>query len=104
MIAFIFLYNLRLAHLPHWLSAFIMKISDLTLTIYLLTWIPDGITYPIMVRIAPAIRDRYVWLLVTIPIALVSATLMALVVDWVFRPLHRWLMARLTKLLPKEQA
>ena len=104
VITFIFLYNLRLAHLPHWLSAFIMKISDLTLTIYLLTWIPDGITYPIMVCIAPAIRDRYVWLLVTIPIALVSATLMALVVDWIFRPLHRWLMARLTRLLPKEQA
>lgn len=104
VLTFIFLYNLRLENIPRWLSAFLMKISDLTLIIYLLTWIPDGITYPIMVRIAPAVRDRYVWLLVTVPIALISAILMALVVDWIFLPIHRWLMARLTRLLPKEQA
>lgn len=104
ILTFIFLYNLRLAHLPHWLSALITKISDLTLTIYLLTWIPDGITYPIMVRIAPAVQDRYIWLLATVPIALISATLMALVIDWVYRPLHRWLMAWLTRLLPEETA
>lgn len=104
ILTFIFLYNLRLAHLPHWLSALITKTSDLTLTIYLLTWIPDGITYPIMVRIAPAVQDRYIWLLATVPIALISATLMALVIDWVYRPLHRWLMAWLTRLLPEETA
>lgn len=96
---FVFLYNLPLENIPQWLSALIQKISDLTLTIYLLTWIPDGITYPIMVRIAPAVQDRYIWLLVTVPFALLSATLMALVVDWIYRPLHRWLMSHLSRLL-----
>lgn len=104
VLSFIFLFNLRLDNIPRALSKAIMKISDLTLAIYLLTWIPDGLTYPIMVRIAPDVRDRYVWLLVTVPIALISATIMAFVVDWVFKPLHKWIIGLLTKLLPKETA
>ena len=57
-----------------------------------------------MVRIAPAVHARYIWLLVTVPVSFLSALLMALVVDWIYRPLHRWLMARLTRLLPEEMA
>lgn len=104
VLTFVFLYNLRLDRLPKALVALITKVADLTLPIYLLTWIPDGLTYPIMVRIAPAVGDRYIWLLVTVPIALVSATLMALVIDWIFKPLHRWIMGLLTRLLLKEAA
>lgn len=104
VMTFVFVYNIRLDKLPGALKAFIMRISDLTLAIYLLTWIPDGLIYPIMVRIAPEVRDRYIWLLVTIPIVLLSSTLMAVVVDWIFKPLHRWIMGLLTRLLIKEAA
>jgi len=102
VLSFIFLYNLRLDHLPRAISSLIVKISDLTLAIYLLTWIPDGLTYPIMVRIAPAVRDRYIWLLVTVPIALIAAAAMALVIDWIYKPLYRRIMGLLVKLLPDD--
>ena len=101
---FIGLYNLRLDRIPQGLAAFISRISNLTLPAFLLTWVPDGLLYPIMVRIAPEVRDRYVWLLVTVPISFVSSLLMALVVDRVYQPLHQWLVDRLTKLLPEEKA
>lgn len=101
---FIGLFNLRLDRIPRKLAALLSRVSDLALPAFLLTWVPDGLLYPVMVRIAPAVHDRYIWLLATVPISFFSALLMALVVDWVFRPLHRWLMARLTRLLPEEQA
>lgn len=104
VLTFIFLYKLRLDRLPGWMSAVLIKISDLTLFIYLLTWIPDGLTYPRMVLIAPEVGDRYIWLLVTVPIALVSATLMALVMERIYRPLYSWIMKGLTKLLPGGKA
>ena len=101
---FIGLFNLRLDRTPRKLAALISRVSDLALPAFLLTWVPDGLLYPVMVRIAPAVHDRYIWLLVTVPISFFSALLMALVVDWIYRPLHRWLMARLTRLLPEETA
>ena len=101
---FIGLFNLRLDRIPRKLAALLSRVSDLALPAFLLTWVPDGLLYPVMVRIAPAVHDRYIWLLATVPISFFSALLMALVVDWIYRPLHRWLMARLTMLLPEEQA
>ena len=101
VLGFIFLFKLPLERIPLGFKKLIMKVSDLTLATYLLTWIPDGITYPIMVRIAPQISDRYVWLLVTVPVALISAFLMAVIIDWIFKPIYRFIMNRLNALIAK---
>jgi hypothetical protein len=100
VLTFVFIYNLNLERIPDKLARLVMKISDLTLIIYLLTWIPDGLSYPVMVQIAPDYRQRYIWLLVTVPFAFISATLMALVVDKIFQPLYRFIMGKLNKLVP----
>jgi surface polysaccharide O-acyltransferase-like enzyme len=100
VMTFVLVYNLNLERIPDKLAKLVMKISDLTLTIYLLTWIPDGLSYPIMVQIAPDYRQRYIWLLVTVPFAFISATLMALVVDKIFQPLYSFIMGKLNKLVP----
>lgn len=101
ILAFVFLFKLPLGQISPWVKRLIMRISDLTLAIYLLTWIPDGLTYPIMVRIAPQVGDRYVWLLITVPVALISAALMAVVIDWIFKPIYRFIMNRLNALILK---
>lgn len=90
VLLFVLLYRLRLSGLPAALARCIRKISDLTLPAYLLTWIPDSIIYPFLMAKVPAGAPRYKWLLLTVPFSLISALLMAQLVDWAYRPVGRF--------------
>lgn len=89
VLLFICLFRLPLGAVPGPVSALLRKVSDLTLPAYLLTWITDSLIYPRLMAAVPAGPARYPWLLLTVPLSLISALLMAQVVEWLFSPINR---------------
>lgn len=89
VLLFVILFRLPLGTVPGPVAALLRKVSDLTLPAYLLTWITDSLIYPRLMAAVPAGPARYPWLLLTVPLSLISALLMAQVVDWVFAPINR---------------
>ena len=89
VLLFVILFRLPLGMVPGAVAALLRKVSDLTLPAYLLTWITDSLIYPRLMAAVPAGPARYPWLLLTVPLSLISALLMAQVVDWVFAPINR---------------
>ena len=89
VLLFVILFRLPLGTVPGPVAAILRKVSDLTLPAYLLTWITDSLIYPRLMAAVPAGPARYPWLLLTVPLSLISALLMAQVVDWVFSPINR---------------
>ena len=89
VLLFVTLFRLPLGTVPGPVAALLRKVSDLTLPAYLLTWITDSLIYPRLMAAVPAGPARYPWLLLTVPLSLISALLMAQVVDWVFAPVNR---------------
>lgn len=89
VLLFVALFRLPLGTVPGPVAALLRKVSDLTLPAYLLTWITDSLIYPRLMAAVPAGPARYPWLLLTVPLSLISALLMAQVVDWVFAPVNR---------------
>ena len=89
VLLFVILFRLPLGTAPGPVAALLRKVSDLTLPAYLLTWITDSLIYPVLKAALPEGPARYPWLLLTVPLSLVSALLMAQVVDWVFAPVNR---------------
>ena len=85
----VILFRLPLGTVPGPVAAILRKVSDLTLPAYLLTWITDSLIYPRLMAAVPAGPARYPWLLLTVPLSLISALLMAQVVDWIFVPINR---------------
>ena len=89
VLLFVTLFHLPLGTMPGLVAALLRKVSDLTLPAYLLTWITDSLIYPRLMAAVPAGPARYPWLLLTVPLSLISALLMAQVVDWVFAPVNQ---------------
>lgn len=89
VLLFVTVFHLPLGTVPGPVAALLRKVSDLTLPAYLLTWITDSLIYPRLMAAVPAGPARYPWLLLTVPLSLISALLMAQVVDWVFAPIKR---------------
>lgn len=89
VLLFVILFRLPLDTVPGVTAALLRKVSDLTLPAYLLTWISDGLIYPRLIAAVPEGPARYPWLLLTVPLSLISALLMAQVVDWLFTPCKR---------------
>ena len=89
VLLFVILFRLPLGTVPGPVAALLRKVSDLTLPAYLLTWITDSLIYPRLMAAVPAGPARYPWLLLTVPLSLISALLMAQVVDWIFVPINR---------------
>ena len=89
VLLFVTLFHLPLGTVPGPVAAILRKVSDLTLPAYLLTWITDSLIYPVLKAALPEGPARYPWLLLTVPLSLISALLMAQVVDWIFVPINR---------------
>lgn len=89
VLLFVFLFRLPLDTVANPVAAVLRKVSDLTLPAYLLTWISDSVIYPMLKAAFPAGPARYPWLLLTVPLSLVSALLMAQLVVWLYVPIGR---------------
>jgi surface polysaccharide O-acyltransferase-like enzyme len=68
----------------------LVKISELSLPAYLLTWISDSVIYPrLIAKVAEGV-PRYKWLLLTVPLSLLAALIMAQLAMWLYAPVGNW--------------
>ncbi len=86
--------------LPGLVSRAISKIAQLSFPAYLLSWISDGIIYREFVPYFPRPEDRFIWILVLVPLSLLSSLIMAQAACWIYAPMDRFLRSRLLRLLP----
>ncbi len=103
VLLFMLLYSLDLGRLPGLCSRLIGKTAELSFAAYLMSWISDGIIYREFVPHFPEPRDRFVWVFLLVPLALLSSLLMAQLSHWIYLPLDRFLRPRLLRLLPDKQ-
>ena len=87
--------SLSLDGLGAGLRRFLVRISELSLAMYLLTWLPDRFCYPILMSRVPEIRGRYIWLPLIVCISLSAAGLLAVPVTALASRLSGALRARL---------
>lgn len=94
-----FLNSLDLHDCHTFFEKLIHKIAELSFAAYLCSWISDGIIYRVFVPHFPRPEDRFIWILVLVPLSMVASLLMAQLVHWIYKPIdHRlrgWLSARL---------
>lgn len=55
---FLFINSIRYKPAPEWLRKLIALISDLTFGAYILSWIPDQVTYPVLAAAVPEVPSR----------------------------------------------
>lgn len=65
------------------------KVASLSLPIFLVSWIPDQVVYGHLKQAVTAMPDRIPYILLTVPLVLVSATILAQVLTWVQNLLTR---------------
>ena len=99
LLIFVFLSSLNLDSCPSFISKAIYKIAELSFSAYLLSWISDGIIYREFVPYFPVPQDRFVWILVLVPLSLIFSLLLAQVIHWIYKPLDRLIRGRLLAML-----
>ncbi len=99
LLGFLFFNSLDLSRCPALLEGLIHKAAELSFSAYLLSWISDGILYRVFVPFYPQPEDRFLWIMVLVPLSLALSLLMAQVVHWIYKPIDRpirgWLSRRL---------
>lgn len=86
---FVTLYTLKTAHLPARLAAFIGWVSRLSFGAYLLSWVSDGLLYPVFIRLVPAFEARLPWALPVTALSLAIALPLAQLSEWLRLPLDK---------------
>lgn len=81
VLIFILVKNIRLSPLPEILKRFIQKISQLSLGIYLSSWIADQMVYTVLNSKVQNIPDRFYYAPVAIGIVFGISTIISLIVD-----------------------
>ena len=65
------------------------KLSQLSLPLYLLSYITDQLLYPRLAAAVPDVLGRFPWMPVVVPAGLIGAGVMAQAVDWAVKALMR---------------
>lgn len=104
LLIFVLLFSLDLERIPRLISKIIYKIAELSFAAYLLSWISDGIIYREFVPFFPRPEDRFIWILLLVPLSLIGSLLMAQLVHWIYTPIDRLIRGRLMALLPPSQS
>lgn len=99
VLSFLFLASLDLSSWPGFWKKQIGIIAELSFAAYLCSWISDGIIYRVFVPCFPQPKDRFVWILMLVPLSALTSLLMAQVVHWIYRPIDRLIRPRLEAVL-----
>ena len=75
-------------------------ISELSFTVYLISWIPDGLIYPVLKAACPMPSDRFIWMLPCALLSLVSSLFLAWIIDFINKPMSKMLKKALCRLFP----
>jgi len=73
VLIFTFFMNLKYDRMPVFLKRIFMKISELTLGIYLFSWSVDWLLYPILVMKVPDVHKRLIYYFIIVPAVFVCS-------------------------------
>lgn len=99
VLLFLWINNLNLSHWRRPIQAVVQWVSTLSFAAYLCSWISDGVIYRMFVPNYPVAEDRYIWILVWVPMTAVASLLMAQVIHWIYNPLDRFLRSKISRLI-----
>lgn len=87
VLLFMLLLKIPTGKLPSALCRSFAFVSELSFTVYLISWIPDNLIYPALIAAFPVPADRFVWMLPCSLLALLSSLVLAWLIDFIYRPL-----------------
>lgn len=74
-------------HLPKRLCKIISKLSEISFGTYLLSWIADKITYPVLVNKIASFGERLPFIFIIVPLNFALSSLMSAIVFWIYKKL-----------------
>lgn len=101
VLVFAALDSLDLNHLCSPCRKALSKIAQLSFAAYLMSWISDGIIYREFVPFFPQPEDRFIWILLLVPLSLAASLVMAQFVHWIYGPLDAFIRPKIQGLLPE---
>ena len=100
LLLFVFLLQLPCGKLPSPAKKAFSLVSEFSFTVYLISWIPDGLIYPALISRFPQASDRFIWMLPCALLSLALSLLLARIIDLFYKPLHTLTKSLLIKLFP----
>ena len=100
LLLFILLLKIPAQKLPSGLCRSFALVSELSFTVYLISWIPDGMLYPLLISRFPVATDRFIWMLPCSLLVLLCSLVLAWLIDFIYRPLALALKKLLCRLFP----
>lgn len=85
---FLLLKKVPLARVPQGVQRGISRVAVLSLPIFLVSWVPEQVLYPLLNGRVPLVGYRLPWLPVMVAAVLAGSVVLALLVDWVQRGLE----------------
>lgn len=85
VLVFVFIKNINLDRLTAITRSFIIKISELSLTIYLVSWIFDCIAYSKLNSIVTYMPSRLEYIFITVLFVFAGSTLLSFAINWVYK-------------------
>lgn len=84
-LVFLFFLRVDVNSWPDVVKKIVMKISEVSLSIYLLSWIFDDYAYPILNASIVNMTDRIVYIFVMVPFVFVCSFALACVIDYTYK-------------------
>lgn len=100
LLLFMLLLCIPARKIPEGLGRGFAFVSEMSFTVYLISWIPDGVIYPILKAACPVSGERFAWILPCVLLSLLSSLLLAWFIDLLYKPLDRLLRKLLYRLFP----
>jgi len=87
--AFIFIKHLNLEKVPAWTEKFILSVSELSLGIYLVSWIFDSLAYPVLNSNIPQVQNRLFYYFLVVPLVFLGSALLAWMINIIYKGIKK---------------
>lgn len=84
VLLFVFLLRINTAHMPHIIQKFFFMVSELSLGIYLVSWIFDQFNYPKLNQLVPNVADRLPYYCLIVPLNFVLAFILSFIINLLY--------------------
>lgn len=85
VLVFVFVLRMNINYLPKWLERSIQKISEVSLSIYLLSWIFDNYAYSILKGKIENVRGRFVYIFIMVLFVFGCSFVLACLIHYIYK-------------------
>ncbi|MHC1721380.1 MAG: acyltransferase [Clostridiaceae bacterium] len=86
---FIFLKHINLENAPSWIEKPVLLISELSLGIYLVSWIFDSIVYPILNSRIIQVQNRLDYYIIVVPLVFIGSAILSWLINIIYKGIDR---------------